>query len=240
MNEKVIAHIHLSRSIESALLLLIGGVDEAGRGCVIGPLVIAGVTLKEENLPFLKRMGVKDSKLLSPRKREELAAAIAHIVERQVTIKLTPAEIDRAVESGRKLHKLNRLEAETMARIINALRPDEVYVDAADVVEDRFKHHIQEGLASKTKITSKHKADRIYPVVSAASIIAKVERDREIAALAAQYGDFGSGYLTDPKTVMFLKLWLRTHGEYPDCVRKSWKPARKVKDERGTEQKTLV
>jgi ribonuclease HII len=227
-------------SIESALLLLIGGVDEAGRGCVIGPLVIAGVTLREENLSSLKRIGVKDSKLLSPRKREELAAAISRLVEKQVTIKLTPAEIDRAVESGRKLHKLNRLEAETMARVIDDLRPDEVYVDAADVVEERFKHHIQEVLAGKTKITSKHKADRIYPVVSAASIIAKVERDREIAALAAQYGDFGSGYLTDPKTVAFLKLWLGTHGEYPDCVRKSWKPARRVMDERGTEQRTLV
>ena len=219
--------------------MLVAGVDEAGRGCVIGPLVVAGVLIKEEILPTLKRLGVKDSKLLSPDKREALASEIRRIAEKHVVIKLSPMEIDRAVASGRKLHKLNRLEAETMAQIIDALKPDEAYVDAADVVEDRFKHHIQERLTAKTRVTSKHKADKIYPVVSAASILAKVERDREIALLSAQFGDFGSGYLHDPKTTAFLKDWLKTHGEYPDCVRKSYKPARKMKDEAGTVQKTL-
>ena len=113
-------------------------------------------------------------------------------------------------------------------------------MDAADVLEERFKHHIQERLKSKARIVSKHKADKIYPVVSAASIIAKVERDREIALLTAQYGDFGSGYLADPKTMIFLKQWLHKHGDYPDCVRKSWKPAKKAKNELGTQQKTLA
>ena len=155
-------------------------------------------------------------------------------------MKLSPSEIDRAVESKRKLHKLNRLEAQAMAQVINVLKPDEAYVDAADVVEERFKHHIQEGLTVKAKITSRHKADKIYPVVSAASIVAKVERDREIAALRVTYGDFGSGYLTDKKTMLFLKRWLQTHAEYPSCVRKSWKPARQVKNEKGTVQKKLV
>ena len=220
--------------------MLVAGVDEAGRGCVIGPLVIAGVLAKEETLPVLKRIGVKDSKLLSPQKRETLAAEIRRLTEKHIIIKLSPAEIDRAVESGRKLHKLNRLEAENMARIIDALNPEEAYVDAADVLEERFKHHIQELLKSKARIVSKHKADKIYPVVSAASIIAKVERDREITLLTTQYGDFGSGYLTDPKTMTFLKQWLGTHGDYPDCVRKSWKPAKKAKNERGTQQKTLA
>jgi ribonuclease HII len=219
---------------------LIAGVDEAGRGCIIGPMVIAGVAVKEENLPSLTRIGVKDSKLLSPRKREKLAAEITCLVEKQVFIKLSPSEIDAAVKSGRKLHKLNRLEAETMARVIDALKPDEAYVDAADVVEDRFKHHIQERLTVKAKITSKHKADKIYAAVSAASIIAKVERDKEIVTLTMRYGDFGSGYLTDPKTVAFLKQWLTTHSEYPDCVRKSYRPARKAKNEKGTEQRKLA
>ena len=145
--------------------MLVAGVDEAGRGCIIGPLVIAGVLVKEENLPALRQIGVKDSKLLTPNKRETLAQEIPHIAEKYVIIKLTPADIDRAVASGRKLHKLNRLEAETMAQIINALKPDEAYVDAADVVEDRFKHHIQELLKTKTNITSKHKADKTYPDV---------------------------------------------------------------------------
>jgi ribonuclease HII len=220
--------------------MLVAGVDEAGRGCVIGPLVIAGFLMKEEKLPLLAQLGVKDSKLLSPKKREALAAEIARLAEKHLIVKLAPKEIDRAVESKRKLHKLNRLEAQTMAQIINALKPDIAYVDAADVVEDRFKHHIQEDLIVKVKIISRHKADRIYSVVSAASIIAKVERDKEIAALKGMYGDFGSGYLTDQKTMRFLKQWLQTHTEYPDCVRKSWKPAKRAKNEKGTVQKKLA
>jgi ribonuclease HII len=220
--------------------MLVAGVDEAGRGCVIGPLVVAGVLLKEENLSLLVRLGVRDSKLLSAKKREALFLEIARLAEKRVVVKLSPVEIDRVVESGRKLHKLNRLEAQVMARIIEALKPDEAYVDAADVVEDRFKHHIQEGLSFRAKVIAKHKADRTYPVVSAASIIAKVERDREIAALTGEYGDFGSGYLTDPKTMRFLKRWLETHGDYPDCVRKSWKPAKQAKSEKGSVQKRLA
>ncbi|MCW4047872.1 MAG: ribonuclease HII [Candidatus Bathyarchaeota archaeon] len=221
--------------------MLVAGVDEAGRGCVVGPLVVAGVLLKEENLRLLKGLGVKDSKLLSPRKREMLAAEITRLAEKHVIVKLSPVEIDHAVESGRKLHKLNRLEAQTMTKIIEALKPDVAYVDAADVVEDRFKHHIQEGLPFKVKIVSEHKADKVYPVVSAASILAKVERDKAIAVLKRDYGDFGSGYLTDEKTMIFLKQWLQAHGgDYPDCVRKSWKPAKKAKNELGATQKRLA
>jgi ribonuclease HII len=196
--------------------------------------------MKEKSLPLLSLLGVKDSKLLSPKKRENLSKEIARLAEKHVTLKLLPKEIDHVVESNRKLHKLNRLEAHSMAQIINALKPDEVYVDAADVLEDRFKHHIQEDLVVKTKVISRHKADKIYPVVSAASIIAKVERDMEIAVLKNTYGDFGSGYLTDLKTMHFLQEWLRTHAEYPDCVRRSWKPAKKAKNEKGMVQKKLA
>jgi ribonuclease HII len=220
--------------------MLVAGIDEAGRGCVVGPLVIAGVLIADKNLHILNWLGVKDSKMLSPKKREFIAAEIVHLAEKHVTVKVTPKEIDRVVESNRRMHKLNRLEAETMAQIISVLKPDDVYVDAADVNEERFKHHIQESLTVKTKITSRHKSDKIYPIVSAASIIAKVERDKEIAALKAIFGDFGSGYLTDQKTTLFLKNWLRVHPEYPDCVRKSWKPAKQAKSERGTLQKKLV
>ena len=220
--------------------MLVAGVDEAGRGCAIGPLVIAGVMMKEENLYALKRLGVKDSKLLSPKKRETLSTEIMHLAVRHSVLKLTPTEIDRAVESGRKLHKLNRLEAQTMAKIIEDLKPDAVYVDAADVLEDRFRNHIQEELTIRPKIISKHKADRTYVVVSAASIIAKVERDRDIETLSQEYGNFGSGYLTDPKTMAFLKQWVASHSDYPDCVRKSWKPAKKARNEKNVLQKRLA
>jgi len=220
--------------------MLVAGIDEAGRGSVIGPLVVAGVTIREEKLYALKQLGVKDSKLLSSKKRVALAQQIKPLAEKFVIIKLMPPEIDRVVASQRKLHKLNRLEAETMARIIDSLEPEQAYVDAADVVEERFKHHIQERISTKVQIISKHKADKIYPVVSAASILAKVERDSEIESLLAEFGDFGSGYLTDPKTKLFLREWLETHSDYPDCVRKSYKPARIVKEERNTIQRKLI
>ena len=220
--------------------MLIAGVDEAGRGCVIGPLVVAGVMLKAENLPFLSKLGVKDSKLLTAKKREEFYPEIIRLAEKYQTIKVLPYEIDRAVESARRLHKLNRLEAQTMAQVIESLKPDEVYVDAADTVEHRFGNHIHECLKTKTRIISRHKADRIYPVVSAASIVAKVERDREIAGLRLEYGDFGSGYLTDGKTMNFLRQLLQQNEDYPSFVRKSWKPAKKAKGEKGTMQQTLA
>ena len=127
-----------------------------------------------------------------------------------------------------------------MAQIIEKLKPDKVFVDAADVNENRFKQHIQEYLTIKTQIVSKHKADEIYPVVSAASIIAKVKRDNNIKILRNKYGDFGSGYLSDRKTTSFLKDWIKNNKEYPDCVRKSWKPAKRIKNEKGTKQITLL
>jgi ribonuclease HII len=221
-------------------ITLIAGVDEAGRGCVVGPLVVAGVMMNVEVLPILTELGVKDSKLLTPQKRELLYPAILQLTEKVHIIKVQPCQIDVAVESARRLHKLNRLEAQTMAQIIEELKPDEVFVDAADTVEHRFGNHIRECLKTKTRIVSRHKADRIFPVVSAASIIAKVERDREVAALRAEWGDFGSGYLTDDKTMAFLRRLLENNDDYPSFVRKSWKPAKRAKSEKGTVQQTLA
>jgi ribonuclease HII len=220
--------------------MLVAGVDDAGRGAVIGPLVIAGLSVEEEDLPRLKELGVKDSKLLSPHRREMLAVEIRKIAKNLDVVKLSPREIDAVVKSGRKLHKLNYLEAQTMARVIDALRPDMVYVDASDVLEDRFKHHILECLSFEVKIVSEHKADRNYVVVSAASIIAKVERDRAIADLAKTLGDFGSGYPSDPRTIDFLKECCEKLEEYPDYVRTSWKPAERIKDEKGSRQTQLI
>ena len=226
--------------MEEMVSVLVAGVDDAGRGAVIGPLVIAGVLVKEQDLPTLKELGVKDSKLLSPRRREILAVDVRKFAVNVNVIKLSPREIDVVVESGRKLRKLNYLEAQTMAKVIEALRPDVVYVDASDVLEERFKHHILECMPFKVNIVSEHKADRNYVVVSAASIIAKVERDRAIAELAETLGDFGSGYPSDQRTMSFLRECCEKLEEYPDFVGKSWKPAKRVRGERGSEQARLI
>lgn len=205
------------------------GVDEAGRGCVIGPLVIAGVLIDERSQLELLKLGVKDSKLLSRRQRELLAKEIKQIAIDTYMVKLLPAEIDKAVNSQRKLHKLNRLEARTMAEVIDALRPDVAIVDASDVLANRYKHHIKECLSFPVQVISEHKADRNYPVVSAASIIAKVERDCDIDKLKSQHGDFGSGYMADSKTAVFLETLARRSSVYPDFIRRSWKPAKAAK-----------
>ncbi len=219
--------------------MLVAGVDDAGRGSLIGPLVIAGILIDEGDIPRLVQLGVKDSKLLSPGRRETLATEIKRIARKHAVVKLSPAEIDKVVERGRKLFRLNRLEAQAMAKVIELLKPDIAYVDASDVLEERFKQHILECLPFKVEIVSEHKADRKYPVVSAASIIAKVERDREIAELKAKYGDFGCGYPTDPKTLDFLRRCLEIFKGYPDFVRRSWKPAKKIKRENDAHQTKL-
>ncbi|MEM1539833.1 MAG: ribonuclease HII [Candidatus Bathyarchaeia archaeon] len=220
--------------------MLVAGVDDAGRGSVIGPLVIAGILIDDEDIPKLVQLGVKDSKLLSPGKRETLATEIKRIVKKHAVVKLSPSEIDKVVENGRKLFRLNRLEAQAMAKVVELLKPDIAYVDASDVLEERFKQQILEHLPFKVEIISEHKADRKYPVVSAASIIAKVERDSEIAELKAKYGDFGCGYPTDPKTLAFLRRCLESFMEYPEFVRRSWKPAKRIKQENDAQQTRLA
>jgi len=216
------------------------GIDDAGRGSVIGPLVIAGILVDEHGLQRLIQIGVRDSKALSPKKREELAEQILKVVERYHIIKVQPWEIDVVVERGRRLNRLNRLEARVMAKIICELRPNIAYVDASDVLPERFKQHILEEVPFEVEIISEHNADKIYPVVSAASIIAKVERDREIKRLKREYGDFGSGYPADPKTISFLKGWIEKHDLYPVFVRKSWKTAKEIlKSKGGRDQRIL-
>jgi len=220
--------------------MLIAGIDDAGRGAVIGPLVIAGVLVDEKGLEKIEALGVRDSKTLTPKRREYLAVEILKIVKNHCIIKLLPKDIDRVVKTGKKLHRLNRLEAKAMAEVISHLRPDIAYVDASDVLPERFSRHIAEELTFKVQIVSEHKADKSYPVVSAASIVAKVERDRAISDLRRKYGEVGSGYASDRRTLEFLEEWIKTHGDYPDFVRKSWAPAKRIKAAYNKAQKRLL
>ena len=103
-----------------------------------------------------------------------------------------------------------------------------MYVDAADVNETRFADDIQKHLKTEIEIISEHKADDTYPAVSAASIIAKVERDRQVRIIADEIGDFGSGYPADPRTHSFLLGYYREHGHMPPHVRMSWKSVKKI------------
>ncbi len=203
----------------------IAGVDDAGRGPVIGPLVIAGVLFPHSQIANLRILGVKDSKLLSPAQRNILSEEIlARATRSQIAI-ACPREIDEVVLTGKKYRKLNWLEAKLMADVLRDLKPDIAYVDASDVIAHRFGAQITELLPFKLKLISEHRADMTYPIVSAASIIAKTHRDRIISQLHREYGDFGSGYCSDKKTITFLSNWIQEHSsrELPWFVRKSWR-----------------
>jgi len=215
----------------------VAGVDDAGRGPIIGPLVIAGVLLLGRGEGSgLAAIGVKDSKLLTPQSRTHLAGKIRERAAKISVVVTEPKEIDEVVLHGGKLRKLNFLEAKVMAQVLNDLAPAEAYVDASDVNEERYRETIVEFLQPELKdipIISEHHADRNYPVVSAASIIAKVRRDEMIEELHRQYGDFGSGYITDPKTMDYLRDWRRKHSEFPPIVRFSWKTIKEIEQEIG-------
>jgi ribonuclease HII len=205
------------------LTLVVGGVDEAGRGCVAGALVVAGASIRKDRVAELVRLGVKDSKMLSPRRRESVYAEILRSGARVSLSRIQPAAIDEVVRRGQKYRKLNFLEAVHMAKVIDRLGAHEVLVDASDTVPSRFAEDIRSQMRGSCRVTARHHADREDPLVSAASIVAKVNRDRAAARLRSRYGDFGSGYPSDPKTRMFMQDWLSAKGRPPPFMRASWK-----------------
>lgn len=213
--------------------MLIAGVDDAGRGPVIGPLVIAGVLFKNYEVAKLRELGVKDSKTLTPKRRTILSREVKRLAIQWEALEFSPSEVDKIVIEGRKYHRLNWFEAMGMAEIIRKLHPAVAYVDASDVDEARFARQIKETVPFDLEVVSEHRADRNYTIVGAASIIAKVHRDEAISLLREKYGDFGSGYSSDPKTRRVLLSWIDNGGDLPDCVRKSWKTVKGLIDSRG-------
>jgi len=198
------------------------GVDDAGRGSMIGPMVIAGISIEKKNIPKLRKLGVRDSKKLSPKKRELLYKEIIKLVNNYHVIRIPPKTIDKYVFE----HNLNHLEAKKMAAVITHLKSEISYVDSCDVNAARFGREISD-LSNKSKVRSYHYADSRFVVVSAASIIAKVSRDRSITRLNKNY-QFGSGYPSDKKSVNFVKKLVSTKKPLPSSVRKSWKPVQKI------------
>ena len=203
---------------------MICGVDEAGKGPVLGPLVVAAVAI--DNAKDIQDLGVKDSKLLTPAKRKELAK----IIKNKFSFAIEIIEAER-VDEYRKQNKLNDLNREAFEKLISKLNPNVAYVDAADVNEHRFGKQIKEKLTNEndTDVISMHKADAKIDVVAAASIIAKETRENEIRKLKEEIGDFGSGYPSDERTIKFLKSFYADNGKWPTGTRKSWKTVKRIR-----------
>lgn len=204
------------------------GIDDAGRGSMLGPLVIAGVSIKKSKLHLLRKLGVKDSKRLSPKSREDLYKKIIAIADDYYVTRIPPKSIDASV----KRHALNHLEAKYMAKVVSKLDPDISYVDSCDVNPNRFGKEISQ-MSDNKRIRSYHHADSRFVVVSAASIVAKVSRDRSVSRLRKNH-DLGSGYPSDSKTIQFVTRFYKTNHNLPSFVRKSWKPAQKILAKNGT------
>ncbi|MDD4253864.1 MAG: ribonuclease HII [Methanofollis sp.] len=205
---------------------MICGVDEAGKGAVLGPMVIGAVGCEREtDLPA----GVRDSKVLTPRKRERLYAEITGSFPWGV-VKIPAAEIDRL----RQEMTMNTLVARGHADAVRTLIPTPLtaYVDACDVNEERYGSTVAALLGGACTVVSRNHGDALFPVVSAASIVAKVTRDRAIEALHAEAGDIGSGYPSDQTTITYLKDYIAGHGMPPACARQSWETVTRLMDRR--------
>ena len=212
---------------------LVCGIDEAGRGPVIGPLVMAGVLIEEGEEEKLRNIGVKDSKMLTPDQRSSMFKQILASVREYRIISLTPDVIDENLKSDAS--NLNLLEARTTAQIINYLKPDKAILDLPDRNKERYLNYIVPLLDNKDiTMIAEHKADQNYSVVSAASILAKVTRDMYIVHLHEAVGeDFGSGYTSDDKTIKFLQRnWDNQNIHFFRREWQSWKDLKAKKSQK--------
>lgn len=203
---------------------MICGIDEAGRGPVIGPMVVAGVKVNDDGK--LMELGVKDSKRLSASTREGLERKIKDCTE--FSLRVISAE---KIDSSRDSMSLNELEADLFADIIDELctKSDRCYVDSASTDESKFAAMLNRRISLDLDIVSEHGADDEYPAVSAASILAKVERDRKVKEISEKFEkDIGSGYPSDAKTREFLRDWIPENGSLPPHTRESWDTCREL------------
>ena len=212
------------------------GIDESGRGPVIGPMVICGFLIDDTKISRLKKIGVKDSKLLRPERRNELEKILKRMADDYILITVDADEIDDL--RGRS--NLNKMEIEKMQKIINLLNPDKVIIDSPERNTKKFAEKIKAGLKNKKiEIVAENFADREYPVVSAASILAKTLRDRMIEKIKKKYGvEFGNGYPSNELTQKFLKDWFKKYKNFPEFVRKSWITVENIKKD-GEQRKLL-
>lgn len=207
------------------------GIDEAGRGAVLGPLVVSGVLVPGEGLDTLVELGARDSKAVPRERRKELLAGIAQAA--WVKAVVIPA---RVVDQ----ENLTQLELSAAAKIVEEASPVTRHPSPITVVMDApvapgAIPAFRARLASATglpegAISAYPKADSLHPAVSAASLAAKVIRDAYVAYLHTRYGDFGWGYPGEGKVVAFLTRWLAERGGLPPICRTRWRTVKRLLD----------
>lgn len=211
------------------------GIDEAGRGPVIGSMFIGGFIVEESELGDVEDLGVKDSKKLSDKKRESLAEKLREMGEPFLK-EITASEIDDL----REVMSLNEIEIQGFTDVIERSDADKVIVDLPEPDGDRFISKMKRELPARFSdrdFIAEHEADDNFPIVSAASIIAKSARENHVDELKKKYGyDFKSGYPHDKPTINFLKDYLGEKGELPPETRLSWSTAERIVEESGQKE----
>jgi len=200
---------------------------------VLGPLVICLATVEKDREQELKRIGVKDSKLLTPKKREHLYGKITEICNELVVMKTTAASLNEEM----KKHSLNEIEAMELGKALSLIKkpPEIVHIDSPDTVAGRFCTRIRKYHTGNEQLICEHKADFNYPICSAASIIAKVERDAVIEEIKKELCcNFGSGYSSDDRTIKFLKENMHRE-EVHKYIRKEWATVERLKQRKLSE-----
>ncbi|CRG93815.1 ribonuclease H2 subunit A, putative [Plasmodium gallinaceum] len=219
------------------------GIDEAGRGPVLGPMVYSGFYCKKEDEKLLKEMKIDDSKKINEGDREKMFLKLNNAklpFGWRVHI-LLPQDISAKMLKKQK-YNLNEISHDTAISIIEHVinrgcNLTEVFVDTvgkASIYEEKLQK-----IFPHIKCTVKEKADSLYPVVSAASICAKVTRDfilkkwkYEEPIINIDNG-FGSGYPGDPITKNFLKNNFDSVFGFPSIVRFSWSTAENMLENLG-------
>lgn len=192
------------------------GVDEAGKGPVLGSMFAAAIRVPD---PGVLPDGIRDSKTISPERRESLARALRDADRVEIAVcELPPERID---DPRTDMNTLT-VDAHAAALADLARDGDAVLADAADVDAARFARRLADRVPAAVDVSAEHGADETDPVVAAASIVAKVARDEHVDDLAVAYGSIGSGYPSDPATRSFLESFVAEHGELPACARRSW------------------
>ena len=208
------------------------GVDEAGRGPVMGPMVVAAVYVSDDSA--LEEIGVKDSKKLTPKRRESMFDRIIEAADDYSVVVVSAEEIDER----RNRISLNEIELDMFAEATSKVPVSCVYADCPDINEMSFQSALSVRLGSE-KVVARHKADDTYPCVSAASIIAKVTRDRMIEDISAEFGEnIGSGYPSDPVTIAFIEKWIKDKGRAPKHTRTSWETVKRIKSKAAVRKLT--
>lgn len=203
------------------------GVDEAGRGPVIGSMFVGGFVVEDDRVDELEGLGVKDSKKLSDSSRDLMDEELPGIGETFLK-EVTASTIDEL----REVMTLNDIEVQAFAEIIARSDVDRVIVDLPEPNADRFIRKLKQELPPQfedVEFVAEHGADEKYPVVSAASILAKSARERHVQQLKDKYGfDFKSGYPHDEEVTEFLHKYLDEYGELPEETRRSWSTAQRI------------